>query len=149
MKETCGDLWKYHGRMIIVVTTNGLTTKRGKALMGHGCAGQAGERFPDLADRLGASIATAGNHVAYLGNGIVSFPVEHTPYEAPDMRLIARSTRELVSLTDSMGWEEVALPRPGCGGGGLEWKEVKPVLERYLDDRFLVVELRSQLPSPP
>lgn len=145
MKEDYGDLWEYHGRMIIVVTTNGLTTKQGKALMGNGCAGQAGVRFPDLAFRLGTSIAQRGNHVAYLGDGIVSFPVEHTPYETPDIRLIARSTRELVSLADSMGWKEIALPRPGCGGGGLEWKEVKPVLERYLDDRFVVVEILENL----
>ena len=139
MKNIQGNIWEYSGRAIIAVTTNGLVTKSGTAVLGNGCAHQAGERFPDLARLLGTSLVEQGNHVRYLGNGIVSFPVEHSPYENPDLKLIERSTRELVSLTDTMGWEKVIVPRPGCGGGGLSWKEVQPVLEKYLDDRFLVI----------
>ncbi len=139
MNEILGDLWEHYGRSIIAITTNGMVSKSGKAVLGNGCARQAGERFPDLAQRLGAILAEQGNHVTYLGNGIVSFPVEHSPFENPDMRLIERSVQELVSLADEMGWEKVVVPRPGCGGGGLSWKEVKPVLEKHLDDRFLVI----------
>jgi len=139
MKEIEGNLWDYHGRAIIAITTNGLVTRKGEAVFGHGCARQARERFPGLARRLGASLAQQGNHVTSLGDGIVSFPVEHTPYETPDQRLIERSARELASLADSMGWDTIVVPRPGCGGGGLEWKEVRPILERYLDDRFLII----------
>jgi hypothetical protein len=139
MREIHGDLWEYHGTAIIAITTNGQLSQKGEAVFGNGCARQARERFPDLAQRLGARLAAQGNHVAYLGNGIVSFPVEHTPFETPDPRLIARSARELKSLADVMGWDRIVVPRPGCGGGGLEWKDVKPVLERYLDDRFTII----------
>jgi hypothetical protein len=139
MREIHGDLWEYHCTAIIAITTNGQISRKGEAVFGHGCARQAGERFPDLGRRLGARLAAQGNHVAYLGDGIVSFPVEHTPFETPDPRLIARSARELTSLADVMGWNRVVVPRPGCGGGGLEWKDVKPLLERYLDDRFLII----------
>jgi len=139
MKEIEGDLWDYHGRAIIAVTTNGQVTKRGEAVFGQGCARQAKERFPGLARRLGDLIRTGGNHVCSLGDGLVSFPVEHSPYEVPDIRLIERSARELAELADSREWKRVILPRPGCGGGGMDWRQVKPVLERYLDDRFLVI----------
>jgi hypothetical protein len=139
MIEIQGNLWGYLGKEIIAVTTNGMISKSGKAVLGKGCARQAGEIFPDLAQRLGKLLAEQGNHVLYLGDGIVSFPVEHSPFENPDLRLIERSTEELLALADAMGWEKVVVPRPGCGGGGLSWKEVKPVLEKYLDDRFLVI----------
>jgi hypothetical protein len=139
MIEIQGNLWEFFGREVIAITTNGQVTKNGKAVLGNGCARQAGERFPDLAVRLGKMLAEQGNHTQYLGDGLVSFPVEHSPFENPDLRLIERSTRELLALADAMGWQKVIVPRPGCGGGGLSWKEVKPVLEKYLDDRFLVI----------
>jgi len=142
MKEIDGDLWDFLGKAVVAITTNGAVTRKGEASLGRGCARQAAERFPGLALRLGSAIAEHGNHVAYLGDGIVSFPVEHTPYEAPDLRLIARSAMELASLADSMGWDTVVVPRPGCGGGGLEWNDVRPILERYLDDRFLVITIK-------
>lgn len=139
MIEIKGNLWEYFGRAVIAITTNGMVTKSGKAVLGNGCARQAGERLPDFAAKLGRLLTERGNHVQDLGNGIVNFPVEHSPYENPDLRLIERSTKELVELADTRGWEMVVVPRPGCGGGGLSWKEVKPLLEKYLDDRFLVI----------
>lgn len=139
MIEIQGNIWDYYGNEVIAITTNGIISKSGKAVLGNGCARQAGERFPDLARTLGELLATQGNHVMDLGNGIVNFPVEHSPFENPDLRLIERSTRELVALVEARGWEKVVVPRPGCGGGGLSWKEVKPVLEKYFDDRFLVI----------
>jgi hypothetical protein len=139
MIEIQGNIWDHYGKEIIAITTNGLVSKSGKAVLGNGCARQAGERFPDLARKLGTFLAEHGNHAMYLGDGIVNFPVEHTPFENPDLRLIERSARELASLADAMGWDKVVVPRPGCGGGGLSWKDVKPVLEKHFDDRFLVI----------
>jgi hypothetical protein len=139
MIEIQGNLWEYFGTAIVAVTTNGLVTKSGKAVLGNGCAREAGERIPGLAARLGTLLTERGNHVQDLDDGLVNFPVEHSPYENPDLRLIERSAKELVELADTKGWKKVVIPRPGCGGGGLSWKEVKPLLEKYLDDRFLVI----------
>jgi hypothetical protein len=57
----------------------------------------------------------------------------------PEPRLIDQSCRELVELTDYKSWSRVVVPRPGCGGGGLEWPALRSMLERYFDDRFLVI----------
>lgn len=55
-------------------------------------------------------------------------------------QLIAASCLQLVSLTQSMGWGTVVLPRPGCANGGLSWeKVVRPIVRNLLDDRFTVI----------
>ena len=139
MIEAVGDIWDHAGRSMIVITTNGSLTGDGRAILGRGVARQAAHIFPELAVKLGRFIAEHGNHVCDLGCGIVSFPVEESAWSLPDLQIIARSVRELVALTDSAGWQQVIVPRPGCGGGGLAWHAVKPLLEPWLDERFLLI----------
>lgn len=139
MRETTGDIWNYLGQGVIAITTNGHITRDGSAVVGRGVARQALERFPDLQLRIGAMIRTIGNHVAILGNGLVSFPVEDSPWALPDPRLIRRSAEELRRLADRESWQLIVVPRPGCGGGGLSWREVRPLLEELFDDRFLII----------
>ena len=139
MIEASGDIWEHLGRAVIAVTTSGSVTRDGKAVMGRGVACQAAQRFPGLAGVLGLLLKNAGNHVHPLGEGIVSFPVEESAWACPDLRLISRSARELRELADREGWEMVVVPRPGCGGGGLEWREVRPLLEEHFDGRFYVI----------
>lgn len=141
MRERTGDIWEEAEKGIIVITTNGAVTRDGRAPLGRGLARQAGERFPWLSARLGELIRLYGNHVHDLGEGLVSLPGEHSPFENPDLRLIRRSLGELVLLAADRGWPQVFLPRPGCGGGGLAWSEVRPLLEELLDDRFTVIDL--------
>lgn len=140
MIEIVGDLWHLHQQGVVVaVTTGGAVDRNGLALMPRGCARQALERYPDLNRILGSLIVQHGNHVFDLGRRLVSFPVEENPYQVPEPRLIEQSCCELVALTDYKNWQEVIVPRPGCGAGGLNWDEVKPILEPFLDDRFKVI----------
>jgi hypothetical protein len=139
MRETTGNIWDYLGDAVVAITTNGTVSRGGDAQLGKGCARQARGFFPDLPQRLGRLIREGGNHAHWLGDGLVSFPVEETPWENPDPRLIARSARELRELADRHGWRAVVVPRPGCGGGGLDWREVRPLLADIFDDRFIVI----------
>lgn len=139
MQEVATDIWSYLGQAVIVITTNGSLTRDGRAIPGRGVARQAVELFPELRARLGERIKQGGNHVYEIMPGLVSFPVEETPFSLPDLRLIQRSAHELRQLADQHGWELIVVPRPGCGGGGLNWQEVRPLLTDLFDDRFLVV----------
>jgi hypothetical protein len=139
MIELTGNIWEYLGKAVIAITSSGSITRDGRAVLGRGCARQAAKYFPDLALQLGALIREGGNHVNNMGNGLVSFPVEESAWSLPDLRLIARSARELCYLADREGWEIIIVPRPGCGGGGLQWQEVKAVLVPYFDQRFNII----------
>lgn len=144
MLETVGDIWQYSATGIIAITTNGSLTRDGRAILGRGVAKEAALHFPALAEKLGILLAEQGNHVFDLECGIVSFPVEDTPWSLPDLRIITRSAQELRLLADRSGWQRIIVPRPGCGGGGLAWKDVKPLLEPCLDQRFLVISKQGE-----
>ena len=139
MHELNTDIWSFWGMAVIAITTNGSNTRDGHSIPGRGVAREAAERFPELRQRLGELLQTGGNHVHEIMPGLVSFPVEDTPFSQPDKRLIRQSAAELRQLADKQGWHLIVVPRPGCGGGGLNWLEVRPLLEDLFDERFIVV----------
>jgi len=145
MLAVVGDIWEYAETAVIVITTNGTVAKDGRAIFGRGVAKQAELRFPGLAETLGRLLTAQGNHVFDLGGGIATFPVEETPWSQPDLRLIARSAKELRILADNLGWQQVVVPCPGCGGGGLLWKDVAPLLKPWFDERFVVISQGERL----
>ena len=137
-----------------VITTNGSLKTSGECVMGRGIALQARNRFPGLAKHLGNSITQYGNKVIYLGSWesalrrtyhIYSFPVKHHWYEKADLDLIVTSAAQLV--LQCSGHNKVVMVRPGCGNGGLKWKDVMPRIQHYfLDNKFVVVDTREIKP---
>jgi hypothetical protein len=138
MLEVVGNIWEYAGAPV-VITTNGSLTKDGRAVMGKGVARQAAEKYPAIPVDLGRLLAEGGNHVFDLGNGIITFPVEETAWSLPDLRIISQSAQELRNLVDTSGWLRIVVPRPGCGGGGLAWQDVRPLLAPWFDERFVII----------
>jgi hypothetical protein len=141
MIEASGDLFSYPADATCI-TTNGTVKKNGECVMGRGVALEAKKRWPAVPLVLGNAVNAFGNIVQsiYVIDywSLVAFPVKHNWWEKADLDLIARSCGQLVDLADDC-WECVALPRPGCGNGSLDWQEVKPVLGKLLDDRFVIV----------
>lgn len=151
--EARGNLWdlwtdeKREAGVPLVITTNGFVKKNGCAVMGRGIALEASQRYSWMPRLLGRLLSEVGNQVHTYKSEVdgkvehifVFFPVKHKWNEEADLELIERSTKELVALADFNEWDEVLMPRPGCGNGRLDWRQVKDVLERYLDERFTVV----------
>jgi hypothetical protein len=162
MREVSGDLFTYnprstliettpntveelltfkptHGNILRCVTTNGVVNNKGYLVMGAGIAKHAKRRFPELPYIFGQNVDERGNHVKIVDNyGIASFPTKHHWKNNSDINLILRSCRELVCFAKN--WDYVLLPRPGCNLGGLEWLEVKPLIQQILhQDKFIVV----------
>lgn len=145
MLEVTGDLWTYPAEFRCI-TTNGVVNARGELVMGKGIALEAKRRYPSLPKLLGAAVQKQGNiPVMFMDgscNGIISFPTKHHWRNPSDLDLIAESA-EALAYWSRHDWDVppvIALPRPGCGNGGLDWeRQVRPVLVDLLNDNFVVV----------
>ena len=149
MVEIVGDLWAFHkeGKWV-TITTNGTIKSNGACVMGRGVALDAARLYPNLPFLLGEKLKKKGLKVhCFSMVKLIAFPVKHQWHQKADMELIEKSCiqlKEICSIIDSMegNTQEIYLPRPGCGNGGLQWKAVKPLLEEHLkSNKFKVVEL--------
>lgn len=147
MREQTANMWEdFDDDAILAITTNGDVTKEGKAIMGAGTAFQAADKYPLLPYVFGALLVSHGNDCYYLPAwNLLMFPVKDRVWLNAKIPIIVRSCMRAVALADAHKWEEVVLPQPGCGAGGLKWDDVRPVIEPLLDDRFVVVSYSPAL----
>lgn len=145
MKEVFGDVWDYYDKgHWIVITTNGIV-EDGRAVMGKGIALEAKQRHPELPAELGRLILCYGNTPnVFRELRLLTFPTKYHWREKSSLSLIEESCMCLINgikRLDKLQYvSRFYMPRPGCGNGRLDWEDVKPTLEKYLDDRFIVVE---------
>ena len=148
MIERSGDLFTPGPETFaICIPTNGEVTK-GSAVMGAGLALAAKRCVPGIERLLGRKLIEEGNHVFFLTSAglpfnLVSFPTKDRWREPSSLALIERSARELRILVEAKlppaSSLSVALPRVGCGLGGLRWSVVAPILLRELPGSRYVI----------
>ena len=163
MRIKYGDiLQKEHNK--ICFTTNGFVTLRGTAVCGRGIALTISTSYDNVKVMLGKLITANGNIVQHVSDDLIAYPVKaiSADYTTKDKivksarhiykegdtipgyhlmaspYIIKRSAQELVKMADAEGLQDVALVRPGCGAGGLIWKDVYPIISELLDDRFTI-----------
>lgn len=145
--ENIFDLPDKSGNMAVCVTTNGIIKTNGDAVMGKGIAKEANQRF-HLAGALAKHLREDGNTpfnfgVYQSGNSkfhVISFPTKWDWKNDSDLDLIQASALLLLKICNETNITTCYLPPVGCGLGSLDYsKQVKPLLEFILDDRFVVV----------
>ena len=170
MKEIKADLFETiyeDGVDAICITTNGMYLTDGRAAMGGGCAGVCAKRWPETAIRLGTCLKNFSTNVPFVigaldeeGNYIepklpmikarqfktliFSFPTIDNLMDGAKLNLIEKSAKELKILVDRFELKGIVCPRPGVGIGGLNWADVKTVIEPYMDDRFTIVSFEHE-----
>jgi hypothetical protein len=134
----------------IVLTTNGDVRKDRQAVMGRGVALQAKQRWPEVAFALGWRLLAHGNVPHRLTDDdrqiaslrlpyhLYTMPVKHHWFERANVHLISDAALALRALVPPA--VTIALPRPGCGNGGLPWHLVKEILTPvFTEDRFQII----------
>ena len=144
VKEITGNLWNYHNKndYAICITTNAIVKDSGDLVCGAGCAKEACQRT-NFARLAGLQVFAWGNHVYHITDNIFTFPVKRHYANKAKLSIIENSCKELVDIMNKdkykNRYKKIVLPRPGCGNGKLNWEEVRLILEKYLDNRFLVI----------
>lgn len=144
MREVKGDFWSYPADWKCI-PTNGVVTAQGNLVMGAGMAKAARLRLPGIDATLGTLVRKFGNLVFLLEERDavrwVSFPTKNDWQEDADLDLIRRGCGQLRNIWKAEGSKaKVLLPRVGCGYGGLDWKDVEPMLwVQLLEDNFVVI----------
>lgn len=147
MEEINGNIWNYLSKGFVVVPTNGTVKKNGEAVMGRGLALQLKQRYPYFPRRLGSVISIEGNKLfRFFEPNVVSFPVKHNWWEKADILLLEESAKKLHSICVSDMKTNFYIPHVGCDNGGLDWKDVKPILGKHLGelDNVVIVGLEEK-----
>lgn len=147
MIEIQGNIWDFHKsprpENFIGITTNAVLKNgaRGKELvMGKGIALDAKTRYPLLPSILAYFIERDGNIPVVLEQyKLFTFPTKIHWKDKSNKQLIIHSAEVISKLLPEKDGTFYYLPRPGCGCGGLEWSEVKPLIENILHDGFVIV----------
>lgn len=72
---------------------------------------------------------------------VVNFPVKHHWRDPITLETIQAGLVDLSRILTEKGIVTLAMPPIGCGPGGLDWRDVRPLLERHLDqpDKHIVI----------
>ena len=106
-----------------------------EGVMGKGIALAFRRRFPEHFRSYRRACA-AGEvqpgrmHVDILpdGRSVIAFPTKSSWRQPSRLDWISEGIPDLVRTVRNLGVRSVAVPQLGCGAGGLDWTEVRPLL---------------------
>jgi O-acetyl-ADP-ribose deacetylase (regulator of RNase III) len=120
-------------------------------VMGKGIALQFKERFPHnfmhYADACKKGAMRPGKMLVTWDSGVdgekivVNFPTKTHFRRKSEYDYIEEGLKDLVRVIHAWGIQSIALPALGCGNGGLQWEKVRPMIEQYLGDSAVRVEV--------
>ena len=125
--------------------------------MGKGLALQFRLRYPDMfADyvaRCRAGRVRVGQPYLYRDGPeqpwILNFPTKDDWRQRSRLEYLRKGLEYFSAHYREMGIVSIAFPQLGCQNGGLDWRQVRPLMERYLKplDIDVVIYLREAEPS--
>jgi O-acetyl-ADP-ribose deacetylase (regulator of RNase III) len=72
---------------------------------------------------------------------IINFPTKNHWRYRSRIKYIEEGLKDFISRYKEWKITSVAFPQLGCGNGGLKWSEVKPLMEKYLGNLDIDIEI--------
>lgn len=107
-------------------------------VMGKGLAKEFREREPQMFEAYkricDEKLLRPGKLWLWKGsnNWILNFPTKDHWRNPSRLEWIDQGLTKFVSGHAELGIREISFPRLGCGNGGLNWEDVRPIMERHL-----------------
>lgn len=64
---------------------------------------------------------------------VLLFPTKEHWRSSSKLSYIEDGLKKFVKTYEKLGIESIAFPKLGCGNGGLDWNDVRPIMEGYLN----------------
>jgi len=135
MIEKACNLWMESAEWRCI-PTSGATQPSGEAIMDSRIAREAVQRFQSLDADLGRLLASRGNHVHELREGLASFPIKQYQWSGVDLNIVIRSGHELCEL---VGDAITLLPRFNEGEDTPPWESFAEALS-FLPNNIVIVQ---------
>jgi hypothetical protein len=123
-----------------VIPVNLHVTGSGRAVMGAGLALAAARRYPDLPLICGEAIRYGhlklgypAHAIVHVDHDVVLFPTKDDWRQPSRLEWIAAGLADLRTKT-WLHHRSISFPRLGCGLGGLDWRQVRPLIEAAFAD---------------
>lgn len=65
---------------------------------------------------------------------VLLFPTKEDWRNPSKLSYIESGLKEFCNTYEQLGITSIAFPKLGCGCGGLSWTDVKPLMQKYLND---------------
>jgi O-acetyl-ADP-ribose deacetylase (regulator of RNase III) len=111
-------------------------------VMGKGIALMFKEAFPDNFRAYGEAVKreevrighmfVTENHALDGPQWLINFPTKKHWRQPSRLEWIVTGLEDLRRVVEEKGIHSIALPPLGCGNGGLDWSDIRPVIEREL-----------------
>ena len=109
-------------------------------VMGKGLALEFKKRYPKMFEEYKKQCRDGWLYVGSImlwrakDHFVLNFPTKKHWKDPSSLIYVEAGLLSFVNEYESYGVSSIAFPRLGCGNGGLDWKTVKPVMERYLQE---------------
>ncbi len=126
-----GDIFESPAQVIVnTVNTVGV--------MGKGLALSFKQRYPEMFERYKTAcekhLLTVGKLMLFYepDHWLLLFPTKENWRNPSKLEYIEKGLMKFVQTYADKNITSIAFPRLGCGNGELDWKDVRPLMERYL-----------------
>jgi len=142
---TQGDLFETDMETIVITVNCKGVMGKGIALRLKNTAKPAYEKYRELCEagemNLGKSVIYDEPIDVLQGKTILFFPTKFHWKNRSELFQIKKGLEDFAENYADMGITSIAFPALGCGNGGLNWNDVKPVMRESLEDLDIDIKI--------